>query len=191
MPSPPALGALGMTFTVMRGMQFISLITIIGLAANFISEVVTNSYAAPSELIGTLVVACMAIVYIAITYILYWDQMLPLLVATGADAAILIAVIVVACVVGRPVSYLNCKDFPNNGGNTATFVNSLFHNVYNSRDNAFEWVDADEASCYEIKAVWGLSIALCILFAFSSVTTACLWKRLRSLAAAQQPKDFE
>ena len=56
MPSPPALGALGMTFTAMRGMQFVSLITIIGITANFISEMVTADYAAPSALVGTLVV---------------------------------------------------------------------------------------------------------------------------------------
>lgn len=130
----------------------------------------------------------MACLYIAITYILYWDQLLPLLVATGADALILIAVIVVACVVGKPVSYLSCEDLPSKG-NTATFINSLFHNVYHSRDNAFEWVDADKASCYEIKAVWGLSIALCVLFAFSAITTACLWNRLR--ASRQAPKDIE
>lgn len=56
MHSPPALGALGMTWTAMRGMQFVSLITIIGLTSNFISEMVMADYAAPSALIGTLVV---------------------------------------------------------------------------------------------------------------------------------------
>lgn len=133
----------------------------------------------------------MAIVYIVITYILYWDSMLPLLVATGADAALLIAVIVVACVVGKPVNYLDCNELPSNG-NTATFINSLFHNVYKSRGDLIVWVDADKASCFEVKAVWGLSIALCVLFAFSAVATACLWKRQRTVAAAEQaPKDFE
>jgi hypothetical protein len=58
MPAPPALGALGMTFTVMRGMQFISLVTIIGIVANFISELVAADYAASSALVGTLVVVC-------------------------------------------------------------------------------------------------------------------------------------
>lgn len=56
MSSPPALGALGMTFTVMRFMQLISLITIIGISSNFISEVIAADYAAPSALVGTLVV---------------------------------------------------------------------------------------------------------------------------------------
>ncbi|KAH7156435.1 hypothetical protein EDB81DRAFT_880753 [Dactylonectria macrodidyma] len=188
MHSPPALGALGMTWTAMRAMQVIALITIIGLTSNFISEMVMADYAAPSTLIGTLVVSCIATLYIVISYILYWDFMLPLLIATGADAMILIACIVVACVVGKPVSYLSCPSFPSNG-NTANFINSLFHNVYHSRSNTFQWVDADKASCYQIKAIWGLSIALCVLFAFSAVTSLCLWKRTKGASAA--PKDIE
>lgn len=55
-PTPPALGALGMTFTVMRVMQFISLITIIGISGNFVAEVVNADLNPPSALIGTLVV---------------------------------------------------------------------------------------------------------------------------------------
>ncbi|KAF7547843.1 hypothetical protein G7046_g8885 [Stylonectria norvegica] len=134
MHSAPALGALGMTWTVMRAMQFVALITIIGLTSNFISEMVLADYAAPSALIGTLVVSCIATLYIVITYILYWDFMLPLLIATGADTAILVACIVVACSVGKPVSYLSCPAFPTDG-NTANFINSLFHNVYHSRNS--------------------------------------------------------
>lgn len=115
--------------------------------------------------------------------------MLPLLIATGADSAILIACIVVACTVGKPVSYLSCPKFPNDG-NTANFINSLFHNVYNSRSNTFHWVDADKSSCYEIKSLWGFSIALCVLFAFSAVTSLCLWKRTKGASAAPA-KDIE
>ena len=53
MPAPQ-YGALGMTFTVMRGMQAISLISIIGMTANFISEIVTDNASPPNELVGTL-----------------------------------------------------------------------------------------------------------------------------------------
>jgi hypothetical protein len=190
MAAHPSHGALGVTFTAMRIMQLISLLIIIGLTSNFIAEVVNASYEAPDALIGTLVVACLATVYLVVSYILYWDAMLPFLIAAGADLAILIAVIVVACVLGRPVSYLNCSAFPSDG-NTATFIDSLFHNVYH-RENVFAWVAADSGSCLQIKVVWGMSIALCVLFAFSSIALGCLWKRLRSAAAAAQaPKDFE
>ncbi|CCT62934.1 uncharacterized protein FFUJ_00461 [Fusarium fujikuroi IMI 58289] len=185
----PALGALGHTWTAMRAMEFISLITIIGLTANFIGEMVNADYAAPSALIGTLVVACISTLYTAISYILYWDGMLPLLLSTGADIMLLVACIVVACTVGKPVSYLSCPKFPSDG-NTANFVNSLFHNVYHSRGNTFAWVDPDKASCYQIKSIWGLSIALCVLFAFSAITSGCLWKRTKG-ASRPAPKDIE
>ena len=47
-------GALGATFTVVRAMQAISLITIIGMTSNFISEMVTVDQVPPHVLIGTL-----------------------------------------------------------------------------------------------------------------------------------------
>jgi len=50
----PNLGALGMTFTVMRGMQVVSLIAIIGMTANFISEMVNADTVPPKVLIATL-----------------------------------------------------------------------------------------------------------------------------------------
>lgn len=56
MAAPPALGALGLTFTVMRAMQFVGLVIIIGLGSSFVSEIVVSSYAAPPALIGTLVI---------------------------------------------------------------------------------------------------------------------------------------
>jgi hypothetical protein len=57
----PQLGALGATFTVMRACQFASLIAVIGLCANFISEIATAERDSPSELIGALTVVCFLI----------------------------------------------------------------------------------------------------------------------------------
>jgi hypothetical protein len=47
-------GALGATFTVVRGMQAISLISVIGMTANFIAEMVAANQAPPNVLIATL-----------------------------------------------------------------------------------------------------------------------------------------
>lgn len=52
----PKLGALGVTFTVMRACQLVSLIAIIGMVANFISEIAAVERSPPSELIGALTV---------------------------------------------------------------------------------------------------------------------------------------
>ncbi|KAH8813152.1 hypothetical protein F5884DRAFT_856437 [Xylogone sp. PMI_703] len=169
----PNFGALGASFTIMRGLQVISLISIIGMTANFISEMVSANQKPPSVLIGTLSVTCIAVLYCAITFILYFDSLLPFLISTGGDALILIAVIVVACTVGKPLSYLNCAVLPS-GGDTSSFIDSVGRNL--SKVNYWVWAGADKTTCYEMKAIWGLSIALCILFAFSSVCSVCLWK---------------
>jgi len=52
----PQLGAMGVTFSIMRASQFASLIAVIGLCANFINEIATAEHNPPSELIGTLTV---------------------------------------------------------------------------------------------------------------------------------------
>ncbi|TQV96308.1 membrane-associatingdomain-containing protein [Cordyceps javanica] len=189
MAAPPALGALGLTFTVMRVMQFIGLVVIIGLSSSFVADIVASSYAAPPALIGTLVIACLAEVYVIISYILYWDSLLPLLIATAADLLCLVAGIVVACVVGKPVSYLDCEAFPGKG-NTAVFLNSLFANVKRVEGNTFEWVAASKPSCLQLKAIWGISIAMCALFTLSTATAACLWRRLKC-GGPRPPKDLE
>lgn len=53
MPAPN-YGALGMTFSAVRGLQAVSLIAIIGMTANFISDMVSSSTAPPRILVGTL-----------------------------------------------------------------------------------------------------------------------------------------
>ncbi|OLN85382.1 hypothetical protein CCHL11_07960 [Colletotrichum chlorophyti] len=191
MGSAPRLGALGHTFTAMRAMQFVSLVAIIGMVSNFISEINGADALSPPVLIGTLVVSCIATLYITITYILYYDNMLPLLIATGADSALLIAVIVVACLLGKPLSYLTCTALPKSGS-TASFMASVTANIQaGSTLNYFVWVGADQRTCYAIKAVWGLSIALCVLFAFSAITAVCLWRRIKLAPAVAAPKDIE
>ena len=47
-------GALGGTFKIVRVLQVVSLIAIIGMAANFISDMVSNNHAPSDVLVGTL-----------------------------------------------------------------------------------------------------------------------------------------
>ncbi|ORY57760.1 uncharacterized protein BCR38DRAFT_353871 [Pseudomassariella vexata] len=193
----PQLGALGVTFTALRLMQFVSLVTIIGLTANFINEIVTAQREAPDVLIGTLTVASTATLYIAVTYILYYDGMLPLLITAVMDFALMVATIVVAATIGKPLSMLKCevlaKVTSNPLSSGATFVASsqgiTYRNVITKAVNYFAYVAVDRPHCYEIKAVWGLSIALCVLFAFSAVICVGLWRRVKGAAALD--KDIE
>jgi hypothetical protein len=49
-------GALGATFLIVRIFQAISLIAIIGMTANFISQIVTSNATPPNVLIGVICV---------------------------------------------------------------------------------------------------------------------------------------
>ena len=49
-----ASGALGSTYKITRGLQVVSLIAIIGMTANFVSEMVSANTTPPSILVGTL-----------------------------------------------------------------------------------------------------------------------------------------
>ncbi|KAI2467099.1 hypothetical protein F4781DRAFT_444619 [Annulohypoxylon bovei var. microspora] len=172
----PQLGALGVTFTAFRAMQFLSLVAIIGITANFINDIVTSQRDVPDVLVGTIVVASIATLYVSISYILYYDCLLPLLIAGGVDLALLIAAIVVAVTIGKPLSMLKCELLPQPAETTQTFTVSISTRDYASAaakyNNYLALITTDQPHCYEIKAVWGLSIALCVLFAFSAVGRA-------------------
>ncbi|KAI9753431.1 MAG: hypothetical protein M1815_006224 [Lichina confinis] len=214
----PNHGALGLSFTVVRALEFVSLVSIIGITANFISEIVGANAVPPSVLVGTLSVVCpdlflpersfqaltdnsgikmcISVLYVVLTYILYHDNNLPFLLSTAVDGLLLIAVVVVAVTVGKPLSYVNC---PKIGDRTGNF-SSVYHAALNMGQNLnkvgakvdyFGWVGTTKSTCYQMKAVWGLSIALCILFAFSAICTVCLWRRTKAKDAPTAPKSVE
>jgi len=177
----PNYGALGATFKVTRALQVASMVAVIGMTANFLSEIVNQGATPPAVLIGTLSVVCVAVLYCAITVILYLDNILPFLVNTMIDSLFLIALIVVSVIVGKPLSYLNCKVLGEISSATSSaydFTSALASSL--NKDGKIDyskWIGTSKATCLEMKSIWGLSIALCILFTFSAVSTICLWKR--------------
>ncbi|PLB37582.1 uncharacterized protein BDW47DRAFT_106860 [Aspergillus candidus] len=178
-------GALGATYQVARLFQSISLIAIIGLTANFISEIVAVNGEPPSILIGTLTVTCIVVIYCIITFILLLDTILPYLAAAIADTLCLIAVIVVAVIIGKPLSYLKCEEIGRGGDGDgddssayafATHLDSYLAHLGKKIEYG-SLIGASKAVCLEAKSIWGLSIALCIMFFFSAVCLVCLWKQ--------------
>lgn len=119
--------------------------------------------------------------------------MLPLFIAGGLDFSLLVALIVVAVTIGKPLSMLPCAVLPESVAPAAPFVTSVAGRSYESaaaRYNSYlALITTDQPHCYEIKAVWGLGIALSVLFAFSALVCVGLWRRLRGAAAP--PKDVE
>ncbi|KAI1384337.1 uncharacterized protein F4822DRAFT_434272 [Hypoxylon trugodes] len=189
----PQLGALGVTFTAFRAMQFVSLVAIIGITANFINEIVSSQRDAPDVLVGTIAVASIATLYVSISYILYYDGLLPLLIAAVIDLALLVASIVVAVTIGKPLSTLKCEVLPQPASTTQTFTMSISTRDYSTAATRYHdylaLIMTDQPHCYEIKAVWGLGIALCVLFAFSAVLCVGLQRRIKATSAP--PKDIE
>lgn len=78
---------------------------------------------------------------------------------------LLIAVVVVAVTVGKPLSYVDCLKI----GSTSSLTSSAYEftaALGSSLDknggqlNYNIWIGATKATCFEMKSIWGLSIAL-------------------------------
>ena len=180
---PPRYGALGATFHLARIFQICSLIAIIGMTAKFISSIVNNDATPPNIIIGTISVVsykpiclvqcgiltrrktCIAVIYCIITGILFFDDILPFLPCAIVDLLLLIALIVVTVILGKPLSYLKCSSLSSLGFKDATIYafSSRLSNVVASISGKIDfasWIGASKTICLETKAIWGLSIAL-------------------------------
>ncbi|KAI9648399.1 hypothetical protein NHQ30_003032 [Ciborinia camelliae] len=177
-------GTFGFAFAITRILQFICLICILSIDANFIGEINAVDTQPPSVLIATLSVVVVVAVCLVIMYLLYLEEQLPFLIATGFDSAALIALIVISVKVGKPLSYLDCPALANVGV-TSAFVESAVGNF--SKANYYFWVGASKTACYEMKAIWGFSMALCVLFFFSGIINLCIWEKKKLVL----PKDVE
>ncbi|KAJ5929832.1 hypothetical protein N7454_006782 [Penicillium verhagenii] len=187
----PRYGALGAAFQLARLFQCCSLIAIIGMVAKFIAAIVGQDDTPPNVLIGTISVTSIAVIYCIISEILYLDDILPFLPSAGLDFLILIGMIVVAVIMGKPLSYLGCSSLSDLGDSDAAayafsehldgYLDSLTGNI-----DYEAWIGASKAICLETKAVWGLSIALCILFFFSSICSAVLWRQKKVLVDTEE-----
>jgi hypothetical protein len=93
------------------------------------------------------------------------DDILPFLIIAVLDLLVLIALIVVAVIVGKPLSYLECSTLAELGDSDATIyafasrLSSYIANISGKIDYV-AFIGASKAICIETKAIWGLSIAL-------------------------------
>lgn len=86
----------------------------------------------------------------------------------GADSLLLIAWIVVAVTVGKPLSFLNCyaigvapsksMDAQSAYAFSVSVKNNL--NKPGSGLGMANWAGATKSNCFQTKTVWGMSIAL-------------------------------
>ncbi|KAJ5273014.1 hypothetical protein N7478_008139 [Penicillium angulare] len=187
----PRYGALGATFQIARLFQACSLIAIIGMVAKFIAVIVNLDDSPPDILIGTISVTCIAVIYCIISQILYLDDILPFLYTAVLDFLILIGMIVVAVILGKPLSYLGCSALSELGDADAAAYAFASHlgSYISSLSGKLEyksWIGASKTICLETKAIWGLSIALCILFFISAICNVALWRQKKVMAASDE-----
>ncbi|KAI9670324.1 MAG: hypothetical protein M1831_006538 [Alyxoria varia] len=155
--------------------------------ANFVADIVSSGYTAPKEIIGTLSTTCVATLYCLISVPFFWaEASLGLLIMCSFDFLLMIAFVVVAVVLGKPLSYLDCMIIGKTSGDVDAasafaFTQSIRYNIGNNA-NFMGWSGATRNNCFESKAVWGLSIALCILFACSALVLPALFAKQKRAA---------
>ncbi|KAL6702503.1 hypothetical protein ACN47E_001593 [Coniothyrium glycines] len=182
-------------FLGVRILQALSMVIVIGICSNFVQMIVITGVEPPKEFVGTLSVACIATLYIMVSVGYYWSHAnLGLLVMAGVDSMLLLAFIVCAVVLGKPMSYLNCyvigkSSTQVDAQNAYAFVASAAQNI--NKDGSLldlrHWAGITQSNCFQAKTVWGMSIALCILFTTSCALLPTLWYKNKKPA----PKSME
>ncbi|CAD0015909.1 unnamed protein product, partial [Aureobasidium pullulans] len=174
----PSYGALPLseTFLCVRGLSLIAMIGIVGLTANFVAVINGSGIEPPKEIVGTL-------------------TNLGLFIMTAIDSLLLLAFIVVSVTLGKPLSLLNCFAIAEVDGKidatgVAYWLQSLIQNIKQGGSiGLYVWAGTTRINCLETKAIWGLCIALCILFSCSCILLPTLW--FKSKRAGLLPKKIE
>lgn len=104
----------------------------------------------------------------------------------GLDALLCLAFAIVSVVLGKPLSFLNCTiiayaNAAANASSASAFAQSLTSNLGKSGSTLGlqNWAGSTKMNCYETRAIWGMSIALCILFTCSSLILPTLWLKAK------------
>ncbi|KAJ9150347.1 hypothetical protein NKR23_g3852 [Pleurostoma richardsiae] len=164
-----------------RLLQCISLVAIIGMVSNFISLLSKAKQKTPQELVATLVINCLAVLWVLLSLNAYGDTHIPFLVTAAVDVLFLVPFIVIAVVLGQPLSSTTCSELPKtNSANTF-----LALPVGNKGLSYVLFVGAQQTTCYELMAVWGLIIVLCVLFTASGIAALFLFLGKRRALSSQ------
>ena len=183
-------------FLFNRFLQVLAMIAVVGITATCVSEVDESQVHPPSEIIAALVVACISLFYTIVSVVMFYGHMEKSLTRFGVgDFFALVAFVVVAVELGQPVSIIDCMEY-GNASQAITAYNAT--NLTTALDKAFVrygrfsgWTTLTQANCFEVKGVWGLSIAMCILFSCTAFTLPTLRHKQKRAAAKGQsePED--
>ena len=125
----------------------------------------------------------MAALYLLISWVFYREKLQGVIFFSAiTDIFLEIACIIVASLLGKPLASLDCSSLSAVSSDSATssWISSVGKNM--GKLSYTYWLGASQTVCYETKAIWGLSIALCLLFFLSSVFGFAMWYRAKQEA---------
>lgn len=160
-------GTIGAAFALSRLFSMVALIGITGLTSHFISTIVQAQLTPPALLVAIISIVCIAAVYSMITFFLFLDNLLPHLITVVGDAILLVMLLVVSIIAGRPLSHINCfsvgvLNSEATGDGALSFAYALGETI-SEHEGVVQFsgfAAAGRAACFESKSVWGLCSAL-------------------------------
>jgi hypothetical protein len=202
MPVPDYGAApLAKTFVLVRVLSLISMIAIVGMTSNFVAQIVASHISPPREIVATLSIVrtlpiqvtpwtlqltppktSLATLYSLLTLPLFYAHAnLSLLIMSITDALLLLAFCIISIILGRDLSFLSCPAIPTGSStrSAAAFAQAL---AADRPVNLGNWAAGDRVTCFEMKAIWGLGMALSVLFAVSTFVLPVVWVKARRAA---------
>ncbi|KAM0706583.1 hypothetical protein Q7P35_005910 [Cladosporium inversicolor] len=183
---------LARTFLISRGLSIVAMVSIVGMTAHFVSQLVASNIDPPREIVGTLTVTSLAALYTLLSLPLFYSSAsTTLLILTALDALLLLAFTIISVLLGRPISHLNCRAIRSASAASSAesawaFAMALASGKEGSAVMGLTgWAGSGRAECFQTKAVWGLGVALCILFATSAVVLPVMWYKGRKGVVAK------
>ncbi|RKU43489.1 hypothetical protein DL546_003582 [Coniochaeta pulveracea] len=177
-------GYYGYAYFGARVAQGLALLPILGLVGNCLSLIARSKQDAPAELVATMVFVALSTLWVILSLTAYDDTHIPYLATTLVDTLFLIPFIVVAAIIGQPLSETTCSDLPKQSSNIALPISTG-----GGRPVSYViFTGSGQTVCYELMAAWGFLIALCVLFAISAIAAGFLFigKRKSESAAIMQ-----
>ncbi|KAL1867933.1 hypothetical protein VTK73DRAFT_3898 [Phialemonium thermophilum] len=174
-------GYYGYAYLGARAASIVSLVPVVGLVGNFLSMIAKSKHTAPGEFIVTLVMTCIALLWSLVSVTAYDDTHIPYLVTAAVDFLLLVPFIVIAVILGQPLSSTTCSALPKPNRLSSLPIPEAHRVGYPTFVAA-----AGRPACYELMAAWGLAIALCVLFTISAVAATFLFVGKRRAEAAER-----
>ncbi|KAM0720229.1 hypothetical protein Q7P37_004365 [Cladosporium fusiforme] len=173
---------LAKTFLIARALSLVAMIAIVGMTAHFVSQLVDSNIDPPREIVGTLTVTSLATLYTLLSLPLFYSSAsTTLLILTALDFLLLLAFLTVSILLGQPLSHLNCRTIRSASAASSAesawaFAMALASGKEGSAVMGLTgWAGSGRAECFQTKAVWGLGVALCVLFATSCTVLPVMW----------------